>query len=192
VEQTILLARHSSSRSSGGFSPVNTATSPASNASRRYAACCSTSGFVGARNRTLPPFARRTSAIGIPAGQFDKGAWYPPHSVNGLIAGRPVWVFSSGPIGTDTVDKQGRDVLEASRPTEFAEVEELIRPRGKRVFFGAFDPNAKPVGLAERFTRMMPAAKEILPYGDFRDWSAIEAWASEIARELTHVPAGHV
>ena len=111
---------------------------------------------------------------------------------HGLIAGRPVWVFSSGPIGTDTVDKQGRDVLEASRPTEFAEVEELIRPRGKRVFFGAFDPNAKPIGLAERFTRMMPAAKEILPYGDFRDWSAIEDWASEIARELTHVLAGHV
>jgi menaquinone-dependent protoporphyrinogen oxidase len=30
----------------------------------------------------------------------------------------------------------------------------------------------------------MPAVREALPAGDFRDWPAIEAWAEEIAREL--------
>jgi menaquinone-dependent protoporphyrinogen oxidase len=30
----------------------------------------------------------------------------------------------------------------------------------------------------------MPAARDILPAGDFRDWPAIEAWAREIAAAL--------
>jgi menaquinone-dependent protoporphyrinogen oxidase len=103
------------------------------------------------------------------------------------LASRPVWLFSSGPIGTQTVDAKGRDVLEASEPTEFAEFAAAIHPRGERVFFGAYDPDAEPIGLMERlgarFTRM-PAVREALPAGDFRDWPEIEAWADGIAREL--------
>jgi len=30
----------------------------------------------------------------------------------------------------------------------------------------------------------MPAARGALPAGDFRDWSAIDAWAAQIAAEL--------
>jgi menaquinone-dependent protoporphyrinogen oxidase len=30
----------------------------------------------------------------------------------------------------------------------------------------------------------MPAGKQILPAGDFRDWEAIESWAREIAVAL--------
>ncbi len=101
-----------------------------------------------------------------------------------LLAERPTWLSSSGPLGTETVDKQGRDVLETTVPKEFAELRDAIRPRGERVFFGAMDPDAKPVGLAERFVSLMPAAKEGLPKGDFRDWPAIDAWADEIAHEL--------
>jgi menaquinone-dependent protoporphyrinogen oxidase len=37
---------------------------------------------------------------------------------------------------------------------------------------------------------MMPAAKDILPAGDFRNWEEIEGWAREIAASLTPVPAG--
>jgi menaquinone-dependent protoporphyrinogen oxidase len=101
-----------------------------------------------------------------------------------LLASRPVWLFSSGPLGGDTVDAQGRDVLEASTPREFAELTTAIHPRDERVFFGAYDPAAKPIGLMERITRMMPAARDALPSGDFRDWAGIEAWSEGIAREL--------
>jgi menaquinone-dependent protoporphyrinogen oxidase len=106
-----------------------------------------------------------------------------------LLAGRPVWLFSSGPTGTDTVDANGRDLLEASKPEEFDEFAD-IGPRDRRVFFGAFDPDAEPIGVAEKlgsfFTRI-PAIREALPAGDFRDWPAIEAWAAGIARELAPV-----
>jgi menaquinone-dependent protoporphyrinogen oxidase len=101
-----------------------------------------------------------------------------------LLASRPTWLFSSGPIGTDLVDKDGRDVFETSVPREFPELRAAIAPRGERIFFGAWDPTAKPVGVAERLMRLMPAAREALPSGDFRDWPAIDAWADEIAVAL--------
>ena len=101
-----------------------------------------------------------------------------------LLVERPTWLFSSGPVGTDTVDKQGRDVLETTIPKEFPELVAAIHPRGEKVFFGAMDPAAKPAGLAERFVSLLPAAKDALPKGDFRDWPAIDSWADEIARDL--------
>ena len=104
-----------------------------------------------------------------------------------VLASSPVWLFSSGPIGTDLVDAKGRDVLEAARPAEFAEFAGSIHPRDEAIFFGAFDPDAKPVGLMERlgapFMRM-PAIREAMPAGDFRDWPQIEAWAEGIALDL--------
>ncbi|SDC01705.1 menaquinone-dependent protoporphyrinogen oxidase [Raineyella antarctica] len=101
----------------------------------------------------------------------------------------PVWLFSSGPLGTDTME-EGKDVLETSRPKEFDELVEHLQPRGDQVFFGAYDPEAEPIGMAERITRAMPAAKEALPAGDFRDWEAIDAWAGQIADELDAIAAG--
>jgi menaquinone-dependent protoporphyrinogen oxidase len=110
-----------------------------------------------------------------------------------LLASRPVWLFSSGPVGPELVDKKGRDVLVASAPKEFAEFDEAIRPRDERVFFGAYDPDAEPVGMAERlagrFFRMMPEVKAALPAGDYRDWPAVEGWADEIAAQLATEPA---
>jgi menaquinone-dependent protoporphyrinogen oxidase len=104
-----------------------------------------------------------------------------------LLARRPVWLFSSGPVGAETVDAKGRDVIEASAPEEFGEFAEAIHPRDLRVFFGAFDPDARPIGVMERLAAPfmhMPAVRAALPAGDFRDWPAIEAWADGIAREL--------
>ncbi len=101
------------------------------------------------------------------------------------LATRPVWLFSSGPLGTDLVDAKGRDMLVTSEPKEFEEFRVPLRPRDERVFFGALDPDAPPVGLAERFMRHMPAsARDALPAGDFRDWPAIDAWADGIATAL--------
>jgi len=101
----------------------------------------------------------------------------------GELQQRPVWLFSSGPLGTDQFDEAGHDVREAARPKEFQELTELLKPRGEEVFFGAYDPEQKPIGLGERITRMMPAAGA-LPAGDFRDWERIDAWARQIAQQL--------
>lgn len=105
-----------------------------------------------------------------------------------LLGSHPTWLFSSGPLGTDEVDKQGRDVRQVSEPKEFAELRDVVRPRGEQVFFGAYDPDAKPMGFAERlFLPLMPAVRNALPAGDFRDWEEIDAWADAIARELAMV-----
>jgi menaquinone-dependent protoporphyrinogen oxidase len=107
-----------------------------------------------------------------------------------FLATRPVWLFSSGPLGTEEIDAQGRDVRAAAGPRELAEFQASIGPRDHRVFFGAYDPGSKPIGLIERITRLMPAARDALPTGDFRDWEEIDAWSRSIADELNLVPAG--
>jgi menaquinone-dependent protoporphyrinogen oxidase len=110
-----------------------------------------------------------------------------------VLGRRPVWLFSSGPVGTDTVDAKGRDVLVSSEPAEFAKFAVALHPRDMRVFFGQYDPDAEPIGFMEklgaRFLKM-PAVREALPAGDFRDWPAIEGWAAKIAQELQEVETG--
>lgn len=107
------------------------------------------------------------------------------HRHREALAARPVWLFSSGPLGTAQVDAEGHDVLAGARPREFDELIQTLSPRGERVFFGAFDTKEKPIGLGERVARAMPAAHDLLPEGDFRDWNDIETWARQIAGELT-------
>jgi menaquinone-dependent protoporphyrinogen oxidase len=101
-----------------------------------------------------------------------------------LLAERPVWLFSSGPLGTDPVNEKGEDQLVASVPKEFPRYRAELHPRGEQVFFGALDPSAAPIGVAERLMHLMPAARDALPHGDFRDWPAIDAWADGIATDL--------
>ena len=99
-----------------------------------------------------------------------------------VLASRPVWLFSSGPLGTEATDAKGRDLTVTTEPKEIAEFEAAIGPKGHRVFFGALDPDK--LGLSERAIRKLPAARSMLPEGDFRDWTEIDAWASDIAHEL--------
>ncbi|HEX8035706.1 MAG TPA: flavodoxin domain-containing protein [Ktedonobacterales bacterium] len=107
-----------------------------------------------------------------------------------FLATRPVWLFSSGPLGTATTDAQGRDLRVVSEPKEFAEFKETIKPRGVQVFYGALDPGT--LGFAERMFRRMPAGRALLPEGDFRDWQTIDAWAESIAHDLAQLPAGQL
>jgi menaquinone-dependent protoporphyrinogen oxidase len=101
-----------------------------------------------------------------------------------VLAGRPVWLFSSGPIGSETLNKDGTDPLKAAEPKEFAEFERELPARDQEVFYGAWDPDLKPGSILERLTRLLPAVRDALPAGDFRDWPTIEGWAHGIAREL--------
>jgi menaquinone-dependent protoporphyrinogen oxidase len=104
-----------------------------------------------------------------------------------VLAGRPLWLFSSGPLGTATTDSKGRDIFEASEPKQFAEFRNLLKPRDLRVFFGGLD--ASRLRGVERVVRSTPVGRQMMPEGDFRDWPAIEAWAEDIARELSENPA---
>jgi menaquinone-dependent protoporphyrinogen oxidase len=104
-----------------------------------------------------------------------------------VLETRPVWLFSSGPLAAETRDAQGRDLKVVSKPNEFVELKEAIKPRDIRVFFGALDPSK--LGFAERLIRSLPAGRALLPEGDFRDWEEIEAWAESIAQELAPLPS---
>jgi len=93
-----------------------------------------------------------------------------------------VWLFSSGPLGTETTDADGADLRASTVPAEIGEFTNTVRPVGHRVFFGAIDPEG--LSLAHRLIRKFPGAADKIPAGDFRDWSEIEAWARDIARRL--------
>ncbi len=99
-----------------------------------------------------------------------------------LLINRPVWLFSSGPLGTRTTDDQGQDLRSVAEPNEIAKFRDLIKPRDHRVFFGVLD--SSKLGFGHRMLRILPAALELLPEGDFRDWKDIETWAMSIARAL--------
>lgn len=99
-----------------------------------------------------------------------------------LIALKPVWLFSCGPLGDKTTDENGRDLRETAVPKEIVEFEAAIEPRGHRVFFGALDHTK--LGLAHRMIWNLPTGRKLLIEGDFRDWNDIDAWAVEIAEAL--------
>lgn len=104
-------------------------------------------------------------------GSWMKEATEFVHRNQAALAGRPVWLFSVGPLGSEVKDAE-------QQPKEMAEFQETIKPRDHRVFFGALDHNRLS------FTERMVVKAVRGPEGDFRDWQAIDAWAESIARDL--------
>lgn len=99
-----------------------------------------------------------------------------------LLAARPTWLFSSGPLGTSETDARGRPLREVAAPEEVAEFEASIAPRGHVVFFGALVPSK--LEFRDRTVRRLPVGRELLPAGDFRDLAEVEAWSDTIAADL--------
>jgi menaquinone-dependent protoporphyrinogen oxidase len=87
------------------------------------------------------------------------------------LAERPLWLFSSGPLGTEVVDTE-------EQAKELSELLEMLEPRDHRLFYGALTSDA--LGFGERMVVKAVRA----PEGDFRDWDEIQAWAAAIAAEL--------
>jgi menaquinone-dependent protoporphyrinogen oxidase len=138
---------------------------------------------------------------GVQIGSWHKEATEFLERNQATLATRPVWLFSSGPLPGSSKMTEGTDRLTlALGPEEgpgsggrkkIAALSAAIHPRDHRVFYGAFNPDDPPKSMQERLVRLMPASKEILPAGDFREWDAIDAWAGEIAAELVaKVPVG--
>ena len=114
------------------------------------------------------------------------------------LASRPLWLFSSGPLPGSTKNKQVDDPIEnALGPMDgpgsggrrkVEAISAATGPRDHRVFMGRYNPDDAAMNLPERFMktfmRVIPAIRDVLPAGDFRDWAAIEAWARSIATDL--------
>jgi len=92
------------------------------------------------------------------------------------LVGRPVWLFSVGPLGTEVQDVERQPG--GGQPKEMAEFRQAIAPREQRIFFGVLDHHKLS------FPERMVAKALRAPEGDFRDWGAIEDWAASIARDL--------
>jgi menaquinone-dependent protoporphyrinogen oxidase len=91
----------------------------------------------------------------------------------GDFAGKPVWLFSSGPIG----DPPGP----VEEPFGIADLKTKLRARDHHVFAGKVDKSQ--LGFAERAVLAAVRAQE----GDSRDWNDIRRWAEAIAGELVPV-----
>ena len=100
------------------------------------------------------------------------------------LAGRPVWLFTSGLLGTHETDSQGRQLRVLMEPREIAGFRQSLKPRDHLVFFGAMTP--RKLGFFHRLIFKSPANRRqnLFPEGDFRDWDNIDAWARMIARDL--------
>lgn len=88
------------------------------------------------------------------------------------LVARPVWMFSSGPLGPPEALKPEGDPVDA---------EDMVQAAGAvahRVFAGRLDRSL--LGLGEKAVVVAVRA----PEGDFRDWEAIDGYAAEIARQL--------
>jgi menaquinone-dependent protoporphyrinogen oxidase len=91
------------------------------------------------------------------------------------LRGRPVWLFSSGPIGEPP--------FPPDEPHDAGIFTAMLGARGHRVFPGRLDTRLLSFGERAMVTAMRA------PVGDFRDWTAVETWAEAIAAELAELTA---
>lgn len=88
------------------------------------------------------------------------------------LAGMPVWLFSSGPLGPPD------HLIPPGEPADASVMARLSRARDHRVFAGRLETNR--LDLSERVASHIVHA----PAADYRDWAAIDAFAAEIAADL--------
>jgi len=95
------------------------------------------------------------------------------------LTGRPVWLFSSGPVGKPSSKlAQSMD----QDPADLPGVLEATHARDHRRFAGKLDP--KVLSLPQRTSLLVFRGLN----GDFRDWADIRQWAEGIAQQLALAP----
>ncbi len=131
--------------------------------------------FHADRVRDLSPYRAVVLGSAVYIGRWRKEAARFLKANEKVLAGRLVWLFSSGPTGKgDPVQlTNGWRFPKALQP-----IADRIRPREVTVFNGAVD-TAKLSGLEKWMINKVNA-----PLGDSRDWDAITSWAKAIAGEL--------
>ncbi len=111
---------------------------------------------------------------------------YIRHNLN-TLTDKDVWLFSvglgpalRGPIGR----RIGRRI-----PRKIADIVHAVRPRNYTAFAGKYE-RAGVSWQARAMYRLLGGAR----YGDLRDWQAVRAWSSRIARvlDLPRAPASTI
>lgn len=129
----------------------------------------------------VAPFDAVVIGTALYAGHVLKAAREFVRDYRAELAARPVWLFSSGPVG----DLAARS--EPVVPGDVSELLETVKARGHRTFAGALDRSA--IDKADFPVLERIVAKRFVPEGDWRDWGAIDGWADTIAHELTGLRA---
>ena len=127
------------------------------------------------RVRDLAPYQAVVVGSAVHVGKWREEATTFLEENEKALAGRPVWLFSSGPTGEgDPVElMKGWRFPEALQP-----IADRIQPRDIAFFHGVLD--TKKLSLPEKLISKGVKA----PLGNFRDWEAITSWARAIAEAL--------
>lgn len=142
---------------------------------RLTAAGCTASVLSAEAVTTLMDYDACVIGSSIYMGRWLSDARAIPDRHAADLRSKPVWLFSVGPLG-DPPKPEGEpdDGRKAAR--EIGAVEH-------RVFAGRLDRSL--LSFPEKATTRMVGA----PEGDYRDWTAIRAWADGIAAQLGARPA---
>jgi menaquinone-dependent protoporphyrinogen oxidase len=139
------------------------------------AAIAAVLGEQGLEARVLPPeqvegvdgYDAVVVGSAVYAGHWLKPARELVERHAGALAGRPVWLFSSGPVGDPPKPEED--------PVDVADLLAVTGAREHRVFAGKLV--RKQLSFPER--AIVSALR--VPEGDFRDWTEIRQWAAGIA-----------
>ncbi|MGZ9161384.1 MAG: flavodoxin domain-containing protein [Candidatus Limnocylindrales bacterium] len=91
------------------------------------------------------------------------------------LVARPVWLYSSGPLGEPAKPE--------TEPVDVAAIRDATKAIDHQLFAGRLVKSE--LGLGEKLVVRGVRA----PYGDFRPWTDIAGWAQDIARQLAATPA---
>jgi menaquinone-dependent protoporphyrinogen oxidase len=103
-------------------------------------------------------------------GQWMKPARQLAARSAGALAARPVWLFSSGPVG--------EPAKPADKPVDVTKVLQATKARDHQIFAGKLAK--KHLSFPDRAIAAATRVQE----GDFRNWAQISAWATGISDAL--------
>lgn len=124
--------------------------------------------------RSLEPYDAVVVGGGLYAGRWHKDARRFVRRHHRELAGRPLWLFSSGPLDPSASERDIPPVPGVKKVMDQLDADQHV------TFGGCLKEGAK--GWVARM--IVRSGKG----GDFRDFRAIEAWAARIASEVAGVP----